>query len=33
LRLEEVQLAGKRAMAIGPFLRGRRDFLGGQLDQ
>jgi methionyl-tRNA formyltransferase len=31
LRLEEVQLAGKRAMAMGPFLRGRRDFVGGRL--
>ncbi len=31
LRLEEVQLAGKQAMAIGPFLRGRRDFVGSQL--
>jgi methionyl-tRNA formyltransferase len=33
LRLEEVQLAGKRAMAIGPFLRGRRDFVGSRLGQ
>lgn len=33
LRLEEVQLAGKRAMAIGPFLRGRQDFVGGRLDK
>ena len=32
LRLEEVQLAGKRAMAIGPFLRGRHDFVGSRLD-
>jgi len=31
LRLEEVQLAGKRAMAMGPFLRGRRDFVGSRL--
>jgi methionyl-tRNA formyltransferase len=31
LRLEEVQLAGKRAMAIGPFLRGRQDFVGSRL--
>ncbi len=31
LRLEEVQLAGKRAMTMGPFLRGRRDFVGSQL--
>jgi methionyl-tRNA formyltransferase len=31
LRLEEVQLAGKRAMAMGPFLRGRRDFVGSAL--
>jgi methionyl-tRNA formyltransferase len=33
LRLEEVQLAGKRAMAIGPFLRGRQDFVGSRLDK
>jgi methionyl-tRNA formyltransferase len=32
LRLEEVQLAGRRAMAIGPFLRGRQDFVGSRLD-
>lgn len=31
LCLEAVQLAGKRAMAIGPFLRGRRDFVGSRL--
>ena len=31
LRLERVQLAGKRAMAMGPFLRGRRDFGGSRL--
>jgi methionyl-tRNA formyltransferase len=31
LRLEAVQLAGKRAMAMGPFLRGRRGFVGGRL--
>ncbi len=31
LRLEEVQLAGKRAMAMGPFLRGRRGFVGSRL--
>jgi len=31
LRLEEIQLAGKRAMAIEPFLRGRRDFVGSRL--
>lgn len=31
LRLEEVQLAGKRAMAMGPFLRGRQDFVGSRL--
>jgi methionyl-tRNA formyltransferase len=33
LRLEEVQLAGKRAMAIGPFLRGQQDFVGSRLDK
>jgi methionyl-tRNA formyltransferase len=32
LRLEEIQLAGKRAMAIRPFLQGRQDFVGSQLD-
>jgi methionyl-tRNA formyltransferase len=31
LRLEKVQPAGKRAMAIEPFLRGRRDFVGSLL--
>lgn len=31
LRLEEVQLAGKRPMDIEAFLHGRRDFVGGQL--
>lgn len=31
LRLEKVQLAGKRAMEIKPFLRGRRDFIGSRL--
>jgi methionyl-tRNA formyltransferase len=31
LRLEEIQLAGKRAMAMGPFLRGHRDFVGSRL--
>jgi len=31
LRLEEVQPAGKRAMAVGPFLQGRQDFVGSQL--
>jgi methionyl-tRNA formyltransferase len=31
LRLENVQLAGKRAMAMGPFLRGRRGFIGSRL--
>jgi len=31
LRLEEVQLAGKRPMSIGDFLRGQRDFVGGRL--
>ncbi|MBS3783383.1 MAG: methionyl-tRNA formyltransferase [Anaerolineae bacterium] len=31
LRLEEVQLAGKRAMSMSPFLRGRREFVGSRL--
>ena len=31
LRLEEVQLAGKRPMDIGAFLRGQRDFVGSRL--
>lgn len=31
LRLDKVQLAGKRAMEIEPFLCGQRDFLGGRL--
>ena len=31
LRLEEVQLAGKRPMDIAPFLRGQRDFAGSAL--
>ena len=31
LLLEEVQLAGKRAMASGDFIRGQRDFVGSQL--
>jgi methionyl-tRNA formyltransferase len=31
LRLERVQLAGKRAMAMEPFLRGHQDFVGSQL--
>jgi methionyl-tRNA formyltransferase len=31
LLLDEVQLAGKRAMAIGDFIRGQRDFVGAQL--
>ncbi len=31
LRLEKVQLAGKRAMAIEAFLPGQRDFIGSQL--
>jgi methionyl-tRNA formyltransferase len=31
LRLEKVQLAGKRAMVIDVFLPGQRDFIGGQL--
>mgnify|MGYP006285836285 CR=1 FL=1 len=31
LRLEEIQPAGKRAMAVGPFLRGRQDFIGSRL--
>ena len=33
LRLEEVQLAGKRAMAIEPFVRGRREFVGSRLGE
>jgi methionyl-tRNA formyltransferase len=31
LRLEKVQLAGKRAMEIEPFLRGQRGFVGSRL--
>jgi methionyl-tRNA formyltransferase len=31
LQLGEVQLAGKRAMAVGPFVRGRREFVGSVL--
>lgn len=31
LCLEQIQLAGKQAMPIEPFLRGRRDFVGSQL--
>jgi methionyl-tRNA formyltransferase len=31
LRLQRVQLAGKRAMEIGAFLRGQRDFVGSRL--
>jgi methionyl-tRNA formyltransferase len=31
LLLEEVQLAGKRALPIGDFLRGRRGFMGSVL--
>jgi methionyl-tRNA formyltransferase len=31
LRLEEVQLAGKRAMAMEAFLRGHQDFVGSML--
>ena len=31
LQLEKIQLAGKRAMAVGPFLRGARDFVGSCL--
>jgi methionyl-tRNA formyltransferase len=31
LRLQKVQLAGKRAMEIGPFLRGQHDFVGSRL--
>jgi len=33
LRLEEVQLAGKRPMDSGAFLRGQRDFVGSVLAQ
>jgi methionyl-tRNA formyltransferase len=32
LRLEEVQLAGKRAMTTGDFLRGQRGFVGSVLE-
>jgi methionyl-tRNA formyltransferase len=32
LRLEEVQLAGKRPIDVTAFLRGQRDFLGSQLE-
>lgn len=32
LGLEKVQLAGRRAMAIEPFLRGQRDFVGSRMD-
>jgi methionyl-tRNA formyltransferase len=31
LRLEKIQLAGKRAMAVEVFLRGARDFVGSRL--
>jgi methionyl-tRNA formyltransferase len=31
LRLEEVQLAGKRPMAMAAFLRGQRDLVGSRL--
>ena len=31
LRLEEIQLAGKRAMTVEVFLRGARDFVGSRL--
>ncbi len=31
LRLEKVQLAGKRAMDIGVFMQGQRDFVGSRL--
>lgn len=33
LRLEEVQLAGKRAMAVDAFLCGQCDFVGGRLGE
>ncbi|MEJ2207532.1 MAG: methionyl-tRNA formyltransferase, partial [Anaerolineae bacterium] len=33
LELREVQLAGKRAAEIGPFLHGQRDFVGSTLDR
>jgi methionyl-tRNA formyltransferase len=33
LRLETVQLAGKRPMDIGAFVRGQRDFVGSLLGQ
>lgn len=33
LRLEEVQLAGRRAMSIGTFLQGRQDFIGSRLGE
>jgi methionyl-tRNA formyltransferase len=32
LRLEEVQLAGKRPMDVTVFLRGQRDFVGSRLE-
>jgi len=32
LRLEEVQLAGKRPMGVAAFLRGQRDFVGSRLE-
>ncbi len=31
LRLEEMQLAGKRPMDVAPFIRGQRDFVGSRL--
>jgi methionyl-tRNA formyltransferase len=31
LRLQVVQLAGKSAMAVGDFIRGRPDFVGSRL--
>jgi methionyl-tRNA formyltransferase len=33
LLLEEVQLAGKRAMLVDDFVRGQRDFVGSELGQ
>jgi len=33
LALEEVQLAGKRAMGVAEFLRGQREFVGSRLGQ
>jgi hypothetical protein len=33
LRLDQVQLAGKRALSGSEFIRGRPDFIGAQLGE